>query len=142
MCMRYILFENFLPMEAKDIRYKVFTLEQGFDKDVDLDKFDKKSVHILVYENDEPVATARLFREIGYTFHIGRLAVLKEYRKKGVGSYTLKILEDEAKKRGAERIVLGSQIDKSEFYEKNGYMRFGDVFDDAGYPHIMMEKKI
>ena len=46
--MEYKLYSNHLPKEAIDIRYKVFTLEQGFAKEEDLDDKDNKSIHILV----------------------------------------------------------------------------------------------
>ncbi len=138
--MEYSLFENYLPQEAIDIRYKVFTLEQGFDANVDLDEMDNKSIHILVYIDKKPIATGRMFKESKDSFHIGRLAVLKEYRDQGVGSFVLAIFERKAKDMGATSINIGSQIDKAEFYEKNGYKKYGDIFDDAGYPHIMMNK--
>lgn len=138
--MEYKLFNNTLPREAIDIRFQVFTLEQGFAKEVDLDDFDCKSIHILVYVDNKVIATARMFKEDENTFHIGRIAVLKEYRHQGVGSFILSVFEKKAKELGGSKINIGSQIDKAEFYEKCGYKKYGDIFDDAGYPHIMMQK--
>lgn len=140
--MEYILFDHYLPKEAIDIRYRVFTLEQGFAAEVDLDDKDSKSIHILVYESKLPIATARMFLEKEGTYHVGRLAVLKEYRHKGVGSYVLDVLATKAKELGGHELVLGSQIDKAGFYEANGFIKYGDIFDDANYPHIMMKKSI
>ena len=95
--MEYKLFDHYLPSEAIDIRYKVFTLEQGFKKDDDLDDIDKDSIHILVFIKNKAIATARMFKVDDSTVHIGRLAILKEYRHKGVGSFILSIFEKEAK---------------------------------------------
>lgn len=140
--MNYKLFDFFLPKEAIEIRYKVFTLEQGFAKEDDLDDLDSKSIHIIVFSYDKPIGTARMFKEDEGIYHIGRLAILKEYRNQGIGSFILKIFEKKAKDLGANKIHLGSQIDKASFYEKNGYKKYGDIFNDAGYPHIMMEKEL
>ena len=138
--MNYKLFENFLPKEAIEIRYKVFTLEQGFANEDDLDVLDDKSIHIIVFINELPIGTARMFKEGEGIYHIGRLAILKEHRGKGIGSFILGVFENKARELGAKKMHLGSQIDKAAFYEKNGYKKYGDIFDDAGYPHIMMEK--
>ena len=138
--MEYKLFAQYLPKEAIDIRYQVFALEQGFKEEDDLDVLDNESIHILVFENDIPIATARMFKTNDSTYHIGRLAVLKEFRNKGVGSFILSIFEKYAKENNASVVELGSQIDKVGFYEKNGYTKYGDIFNDAGYPHILMTK--
>lgn len=138
--MEHKLFNNTFPKEAIDIRFQVFTLEQGFAKEVDLDNFDYKSIHILVYVDNKAIATARMFKEDENAFHVGRIAVLKEYRHQGVGSFILSVFEKKTKELGGSKINIGSQIDKAEFYEKCGYKKHGDIFDDAGYPHIMMQK--
>ena len=140
--MKYEFFDHVLPKEAIGIRYQVFTLEQGFAAEVDLDEKDKESIHILVYEKDVPIATARMFLEKEGVYHIGRLAVLKEYRHKGVGSFVINAFAKKAKELGATQLVLGSQIDKAGFYESNGFSKYGEIFDDANYPHIMMKKSI
>ena len=140
--MKYRLFINTLPKEAIDIRYQVFTLEQGFAQEVDLDERDSESIHILVYDNNKAIATGRMFKESDDTYHIGRIAVLKNYRGLKIGSLILEVFEKKAKELGAKNVVLGSQIDKTEFYIKNGYQKYGDIFDDANYPHVMMRKYI
>lgn len=140
--MKYKFFDHVLPKEAIDIRYRVFTLEQGFAAEVDLDEKDNESIHILVYENDKPIATARMFLEKEGVYHIGRLAVLKDYRHKGIGSFVINAFAKKAKELGAIELVSGSQIDKAGFYEANGFSKYGDIFDDANYPHIMMKKSI
>ena len=140
--MKYRLFINTLPKEAIDIRYQVFTLEQGFAQEVDLDERDSESIHIVVYDNNKAIATGRMFKESDDTYHIGRIAVIKNYRGLKIGSLILEVFEKKAKELGAKIVVLGSQIDKTEFYIKNGYQKYGDIFDDANYPHVMMRKYI
>ena len=80
--MEYKIFDN-LPQEAKDIRTAVFIDEQGFKNE--FDEIDDTAKHILIYHDGKAVGVARFFSEDGKEYHIGRVAVLKPYRKYGYG---------------------------------------------------------
>ena len=71
---------------------------------------------------------------------IGRMAVVDEARGKGVGLALLRFLEEEARRRGAKRLTLNAQVSAREFYEKAGYQAGGAIFDDAGMPHVPMDR--
>ena len=77
------------------IRTEVFIKEQGF-KD-EFDETDKTCSHIVLYDNENPVATCRYFKE-GENYHIGRVAIIKEYRGKHLGNKIMQIAENEIKK--------------------------------------------
>lgn len=126
--------------EALDIRYRVFIEEQGFE--MDHDQHDKDAYHVVIYKQGKPVATARAFLEDGKRHHIGRVAVLKEYRGQGLGKALLTALEGELAKTPVKKLYLGAQTHAQAFYEKLGYQKFGDVFLDEGSPHIHMEKTL
>lgn len=90
-----------------------------------------------------PVATGRIFpAEENGAYYLGRLAVLKDFRKGGTGSKMLAFLENEAAKLGASKIILHAQIQAQPFYEKNGYIAEGEPFLDESTPHITMVKKL
>ena len=72
---------------------------------------------------------------------IGRMAVVDDARGKGVGAAMLRFLEAEARRRGAKRLTLNAQVSARRFYEKAGYRAAGAVFDDAGIPHVRMERQ-
>jgi predicted GNAT family N-acyltransferase len=75
---------------------------------------------------------------------IGRMAVLKKYRRKGIGAVLLKRGIAAAKSRGARKIFLHAQVPVIEFYEKMGFRCVGPVFDEAGIAHrqmILMKRK-
>ena len=92
-----------LPEEAKHIRKTVFMDEQGF-KD-EFDETDKKSLHAVLFIDGNAAATARMFTENGgKSYHIGRVAVLKEFRKSGLGSRIMTALCEKAKEAGAEAV--------------------------------------
>ena len=122
----------------KTIRKTVFIVEQAVPEELEWDDLDALCQHCLVTTAEEkPVATARLHTAKS-TAHIGRMAVLKPYRQKGVGTLMLKTLMEQARKNNVEKIVLNAQTVAIPFYQKTGFVVIGDEFDDAGIPHYKM----
>lgn len=117
------------------IRTAVFVDEQGIDTKLDFDGLDVVATHVLAFSQGNAIGTGRILND----GHIGRIAVLKDYRNQGVGAATLSVLLTEAKKRNYQRIYLGSQMHAVAFYENFGFKTCGDVFMDAGLEHIEME---
>ena len=124
---------------ARAIRQAVFIKEQGFQHE--FDEIDRTAVEALVLEDGRPVATGRTFPESdGWT--IGRVAVRRECRGKGLGAAVVHALEAEAAKRGAKRIALHAQVRVRGFYESLGYHAEGSEFLDEFCPHIRMTKEV
>lgn len=128
-----------LPQEAKDIRIEVFMKEQGFENE--FDDIDNISFHIVVFDEEKPIGTCRFFLENDH-YTIGRVAVLKEYRNQHIGNLLLESAEKEIKKLNGDLIVVHAQVRVSPFYEKQGYIQFGQIDDDEGVPHMWMKKRI
>ncbi|MEO0357351.1 MAG: GNAT family N-acetyltransferase [Pseudomonadota bacterium] len=120
------------------IRRVVFIEGQNVPLDEEVDGKDPKATHILARFNGQPIGTARIL-PYGTTSKIGRVAVLDSHRGKGVGAAIIEACHDAARRQGATRVILGSQTHALGFYEQLGYRAYGDVFDDAGIPHRMME---
>ena len=130
-----------LPEEAQHIRRCVFMDEQGF-KD-EFDDIDKKAYHIVLFSDSEPAATCRVFYdENADSFVLGRLAVMKNFRGQALGAKAVAEAEKLAVSKGGKSIVLHAQCRVSEFYEKQGYTRFGEIDYDEGCEHIWMKKNI
>ena len=121
------------------IRTSVFINEQGF-KD-EFDEIDKTCTHIVLYDNEKSIATCRYFKE-GENYHIGRVAIIKEYRGKHLGNKIMQIAETEIKNEGGEKIEVSAQVRVSEFYEKLGYNKIGDIYFDEYCEHIRMVKNL
>ena len=121
-----------VPIER--IRREVFVREQGIPESDEWDGEDATSVHILATLNREPVGTGRLNR----AGKIGRIAVLPGLRGRGVGSLILDRLLEEARRLGIREPCLHAQVQAVSFYEKLGFERKGEVFDEAGIPHVRM----
>lgn len=126
---------------ARDIRKSVFVKEQGVPAENEFDEHEYQSDHILVSMNDSPCATGRV-RQIGKSFKLERICVLKSYRKYGIGKFVVAELEKLAKEKGIDKVILNSQTHAMAFYEKLGYKKTSDVFYEENIPHVSMEKTI
>jgi predicted GNAT family N-acyltransferase len=124
--------------QASPIRFSVFVEEQGVPREIELDEQDAVSVHALAYEDDQPVATGRLLPD----GHIGRMAVLKEWRNRGVGGRLLQALIAEARRRGVREVVLSAQIHAADFYERHGFVKKGAQYMEAGIRHQEMTLRL
>ena len=134
-----VLSYDYLPKVAFEIRVKVFMDEQGFKDEIDLT--DSFATHFLVFDDEKAVATCRIFEKDG-RYILGRFAVIKEYRKQGVGRLLLNAVEQKVKENGHNQLILHSQIRAKQFYEKCGYVSFGDIELEENYPHIWMKKDL
>ncbi|MDH5395950.1 MAG: GNAT family N-acetyltransferase [Gammaproteobacteria bacterium] len=124
--------EHFADIEK--IRTTVFIKEQNVPFELEWDEYDSESVHILACLNNVPVGTARLLK----SGHIGRMAVLKEYRNQGVGRAILKYVLNLALTKSFPEICLSAQEHAVEFYKKAGFKVTSEVYMDAGIPHYDM----
>jgi predicted GNAT family N-acyltransferase len=135
--------------DALAIRRRVFVEEQGVPESEEIDVHDgdpamvTTAVHVLVYRDGLAVATGRLLLPHGDEgAHIGRVAVLAEYRGTGVGRMVMKVLHGNALYRGIKDITLAAQLHAIGFYERLGYVARGDVFLDAGIEHRWMDVRL
>ncbi|MDH3319192.1 MAG: GNAT family N-acetyltransferase [Betaproteobacteria bacterium] len=122
--------------EASRIRMTVFVVEQRVPAEIEMDDQDAGSVHALAYVDGRAVGTGRLLPD----GHIGRMAVLKEWRACGLGGAILVCLVAEARRRGTQAVVLSAQTHALGFYRKHGFREEGPIFEEAGIPHQEMRR--
>lgn len=127
---------------AWEVRMEVFVVEQAVPVELERDDLDDVATHWLAWLDDQVVGTVRLVEELGGVAHLGRLAVRKVARGTGIGALLVRTVEDEGRRRGLARCVLGGQVQAIPFYERLGYAAEGDEFDDAGIPHRWMVKQL
>ena len=125
------------------LRWTVFVEEQGVPPSMEVDEHDRSdAVHALATWNGVPAGTGRFVPEGKGAAKIGRMAVVDDVRGHGIGHALLAFLEERAKATGAGKLVLWSQVSARPFYEKAGYRAVSEKpFDDAGIPHVAMEKQ-
>ncbi len=122
---------------VKAIRTCVFTIEQGADADSEFDEYDNTSLFALLYDENEPVGTARIAKTAA-GFKIGRIAILKSCRGKGYGADIVSAVTDKAFEMGADKVFVDAQNYAVPFYEKLGFSVIGAEITDRGLPHIPM----
>jgi predicted GNAT family N-acyltransferase len=120
------------------IRRQVFIEEQNVPEDMEWDEHDSLATHFLATLDNKVIATARLKTD----GQIGRMAVLAEYRNKGIGSKLLKFVLLTAKQHKQKSVYLHAQLSAIRFYKKHGFTACGDIFYEANIPHREMSKKI
>jgi len=119
----------------RSIREQVFVVEQRVPVALEWDGLDPVCTHVIACAKDgSAVGTARLLKD----GHIGRMAVLRPWRKRGVGSCMLVALIGIARQRGKLRCALNAQTHAIAFYERHGFVAEGEEFDDAGIAHRHM----
>jgi ElaA protein len=126
---------------ALALREEVFCSEQGVSLADELDGLDDEALHIVALENGATVGTCRLVTE-GTTVKLGRMAVARQARGRGLAGALLAEADARARDLGAKRIALAAQLGAQSIYERAGYVPYGDVFLDAGIEHVMMEKPL
>jgi len=119
------------------IRMRVFVREQRVPAEIELDDDDRRAIHFLALAGNKAVGTARVVMH-GHRAKIGRMAVLKSYRGRGVGEKLLRRAIAKAKQLGARAIYLHAQVPVIGFYEKLAFCAVGPVFEEAGIAHRKM----
>jgi len=102
-----------------------------------MDRDDKRALHFLALKAGKAVGTARIVIH-DRSAKIGRMAVLKTYRGKGVGTKLLKRAIEIAKSHGAQKIYLHAQVPVIDFYKALAFRCVGPVFTEGGIPHRKM----
>jgi predicted GNAT family N-acyltransferase len=120
------------------VRETVFWLEQKIPRDLEFDDRDAVCIHLLAFDGEAPIGTARLDLELGGK--IGRVAVLAARRRAGVGAALMVHLHELARERGLARVWCNAQISALRFYERLGYEATGAPFDEAGIEHVRMQR--
>ncbi len=123
---------------ALALRFEVFVKEQNVPPELETDDEDSCAVHVVAQDDTgRVIGCARILMSQNEA-HIGRLAVKKECRGKGVGSAICRFIIDYCRENGCTNIWLNSQLHARGFYENLGFESSGDVFTEAGICHIRM----
>lgn len=138
--MRFTASLGVLPEEARLLRTLIFIEEQGFVRE--FDDLDAAAVHIVAFDGDKPIGTCRYYPRPDGSYAIGRIAVAREYRGKGVGSALVLEAERRVALLGAKTTVVSAQLRAAGFYRSLGYTEQGSPYPEEHVPHILMVKGI
>jgi predicted GNAT family N-acyltransferase len=117
------------------LRRTVFIEEQCVPEELEWDGLDEEALHFLAEdENGHAIATARMLGD----GHIGRVAVLRPWRGRGVGRALMAYVIEQARRKGYRHLALDAQVEAIDFYRRLGFVAEGERFMDAGIPHRHM----
>lgn len=128
---------------CRKIREEVFIKEQKGSPEEEFDGLDCTATHLAVIDDSgKAVACCRLIRLGDELYKIGRIAVLKPYRKMHIGKTMVEAMLKKAKELGAKQVKVGAQLHAVGFYEKLGFATIGSEYIEANIPHIDMLKNL
>ena len=124
--------------ELRAVRTPVFIEEQLVAPDFEWDEVDKTAVHLLASLDKQPIACLRII-----DYHkIGRMAVLKDWRNKGVGAALLQEAVKICKAHGSKSVYLSAQTHAIGFYQRCGFKVTSEVYQDLHIPHVDMQLEL
>jgi len=127
-------YEASLP-DLRLVREAVFVQEQGVPLALEWDELDPLCHHVLARDNNgQAIGTGRLTPK----HTIGRMAVLPDWRGRGIGDAMLRALLVQARELGWHEVALHAQASAIDFYARHGFLPFGGRFEEAGIEHQSM----
>ncbi len=159
-----------VDFDARDdafvVRKRVFMDEQGYENEFDQIDDDPRCIHVVLYVDGSVAGCSRVFPEeleraaapdapkspacvldegvgASETYLLGRVAVLGEYRRRGLASEIVRASDEAARNAGARLVKLHAQEYVRDLYAKMGYAQISDVdYEDEGQPHLWMAKRL
>jgi len=128
--------------DAFAIRQQVFVVEQQISPEEEFDEYDDAATHVVLYDDDVPVAAGRTRVVDNETGKIERICVPASHRQKGAGRLIVEALEQAAIQQGLHKAKLHAQTQAEGFYHKLGYHTVSAVFMEADIPHVVMVKEL
>lgn len=127
----------------RPLRTAVFVVEQAVPAHLEMDDRDAQCIHALAQDSTgRVIGTGRLLPSAAGIARIGRMAVDRDWRGRGVGAAMLEALISAARARGDSRIELHAQLHAAPFYDRQRFERVGDVYEEAGIAHITMQRAL
>ncbi|UKA11108.1 GNAT family N-acetyltransferase [Photobacterium damselae] len=134
---KMVAFDHQYSELIRQVRDDVFIKEQCIDSEIEFDGLDDQAAHVLVVEDGVALGTGRILSD----GHIGRIAIIKAARGRGLGAKVVSALVEFAKQQGYPEVDLGAQTHAIDFYRKLGFSPIGDEFMEANIPHQAMVQK-
>ena len=117
------------------VRRAVFIDEQQVPEALEWDEHDEPALHWLALDpNEQAIGCARLLPD----GHIGRMAVMPEWRGRGVGRALLETALQAAYERGYPVVMLSAQNRAVPYYARFGFRAVGPEYLEAGIAHVAM----
>jgi len=128
--------------QAFEVRRQVFVREQDISEDLVFDGNDREALHMVVKDGERVIGTARVQFLTDKQAKLERMAILRRYRRKGIGKEMLLFLDTVWKDKQVQQVIIHAQLDVVPFYKLCGFDELGLPFQEAGMKHIEMRKQV
>jgi len=128
--------------QAFEVRRQVFVREQGISEDLVFDWHDREALHMVVKDGERVIGSARVQFLADNQAKLERMAILKRYRRKGIGREMLLFLDTIWKDKQVQQVIIHAQLEVVPFYKLCGFDESGLPFREAGIKHIKMRKQV
>jgi predicted GNAT family N-acyltransferase len=128
--------------EAFEVRREVFVREQGISEDLVFDEHDREAMHMVVKDGKRVIGSARVRFLADNQAKLERMAILRHYRRKGIGKEILLFLDSVWKDKQVQEVIIHAQLEVVPFYKLCGFDELGLPFREAGVKHIKMRKRL
>ncbi|MGC2167306.1 MAG: GNAT family N-acetyltransferase [Gallionella sp.] len=123
----------------KSVREQVFINEQGIAPELEWDNLDESCRHALALSHQgDAIGSGRMLAD----GHIGRIAVLPQWRKQKIGTAIMEAFLAYARAHEYKQVDVDAQTQAIPFYRNFDFVEEGETFTDAGLPHIKMRLKL
>ena len=106
-----------------NLRYDLLRQPWGQPPGSERDEGEETSIHRMIIDKKtgNALAVGRLQFNSTHEAQIRYMAVADEFQGKGLGSQITSALEDVARGKGIQRIILSARENALQFYKNNGY---------------------
>jgi predicted GNAT family N-acyltransferase len=127
--------------EGFEVRRQVFVREQGISEDLVFDGHDREALHMVVKDGEMVIGSARVQFLANKQAKLERMAILRHYRRKGIGKKMLLFLDAVWNDKQVQQVIIHAQLEVVSFYKLCGFDELGLPFREAGIKHIKMCKR-
>ncbi len=127
---------------AFEVRRQVFVKEQNISEDLTFDGHDRQALQMVVMDGERAIGTARVLFLSDNQAKLERMAILKPFRRRGIGRRIICYLIEELSKRQVEQVILHAQYAVVAFYKSCGFEESGLPFYEAGIKHVKMQRRL
>ena len=124
------------------LRHEILRAPLGLEFPRDELKTEGAHFHLACFHEHELAACLVLVPIDESAIKMRQVAVAEKWQRQGVGRELVEFSESFARERGFDLMTLHARETAVMFYEKSGYEKRGDVFEEVTLRHWAMEKNL
>jgi ribosomal protein S18 acetylase RimI-like enzyme len=128
--------------EMVNLRNEVLRKPLGFSFSPEELESEKENLLMAAYEDEQMLGCCMLLEEGKDTVRLRQMAVINDLQGRGIGKALMQFAENLARDRGYRKITMHARKNAIGFYEKMGYRKVGEEFEEITIPHYVMEKDL